>query len=326
VLRKHLFEDFAFNSATNKLVKCNPTDHPNVKPMFASMILDPIWQMYEVCISQSNPEKAAKMAKRALGIEISAREINTRDPRITIQAILRRWLPLSDTVLRMVVRCMPSPLEAQRKRHSVLLRLIEDARPEQINKLEDFDSNFLEEDHDIKLQTRTDILESIKSIEKAVVDCNASQNAPLLVFISKMAPIRVSELAPRDIEMVSRKITEDSSSRSLDAETFLAIGRVYSGTLTRDCELFVIGHRHDPFIYKNCSLSSTDEEVTGFESIQIAKVPASSIGLYIMLGPSISPTDSAPAGNIVGIVGLEEIVLKTATLCNTWGNKIILIF
>ena len=29
------------------------------------------------------------------------------------QAIFRRWLPLSEAVLRMVVRCMPSPLQAQ---------------------------------------------------------------------------------------------------------------------------------------------------------------------------------------------------------------------
>lgn len=33
-----------------------------------------------------------------LGIEITPREVNIRDPRITVQAILRSWLPVSGTI------------------------------------------------------------------------------------------------------------------------------------------------------------------------------------------------------------------------------------
>ena len=47
----------------------------------------------------------------------SNRNINN----IFIQAIFRRWLPLSDAVLRMVVRCMPSPLIAQNVSNDNLL-------------------------------------------------------------------------------------------------------------------------------------------------------------------------------------------------------------
>ena len=71
VLRKFIFDDYAINPATKKLVKCNAAENPNVKPMFATMILDPIWQMYDVCIHQQNPEKAAKMAARGLGVEVT---------------------------------------------------------------------------------------------------------------------------------------------------------------------------------------------------------------------------------------------------------------
>ena len=67
-------------------------------------------------IVEINPEKASKMAKRALDIDLQPKEINVKDPRSTAQAIFRKWLPISDSVLRMVVRCVPDPGLAQGKR------------------------------------------------------------------------------------------------------------------------------------------------------------------------------------------------------------------
>jgi ribosome assembly protein 1 len=83
VLQKYLFEDYYFNLKTKKLVKCDSSDDNGefllvhcfkaccytlaaftVKPMFASMVLDPIWQIYDAAISQHDPEKAAKMANK----------------------------------------------------------------------------------------------------------------------------------------------------------------------------------------------------------------------------------------------------------------------
>jgi ribosome assembly protein 1 len=43
------------------------------------------------------------------------------------------------------------------------------------------------------------------------------------------------------------------------------------------------------------------------------------IGCYVLLGPSVYPAHNVGAGNIVGIVGLEEYVLKTATLSDSWA-------
>jgi ribosome assembly protein 1 len=65
ILQKHLFDDYGFNPTTKKIVKVDPYN-PQIKPMFVAMILEPIWQMYEVIFTQQNPEKAAKMAKRAV--------------------------------------------------------------------------------------------------------------------------------------------------------------------------------------------------------------------------------------------------------------------
>ena len=65
VLQKYFFEDCAFNPQTKKIVKCDPLD-PSAQSMFATLILDPIWQLYDTAVTQQNPDKAAKMAQRGV--------------------------------------------------------------------------------------------------------------------------------------------------------------------------------------------------------------------------------------------------------------------
>lgn len=65
ILLKHMFDDFGYNPTTKKIIKVDPYN-PQIKPMFVSMILEPLWQMYDVIFNQQNAEKAAKMAKRAV--------------------------------------------------------------------------------------------------------------------------------------------------------------------------------------------------------------------------------------------------------------------
>ncbi len=64
VLRKYLFEDYSFNTATKKISRCDPNDPQASRPMFASMVLDPIWKIYELALVNNEPEKAAKMANK----------------------------------------------------------------------------------------------------------------------------------------------------------------------------------------------------------------------------------------------------------------------
>ena len=66
ILHKHFFEDFSYNSKTKKLVKCNSENLSTSEPLFAALILDPIWKLYDASVTQNNPEKAAKMAERGV--------------------------------------------------------------------------------------------------------------------------------------------------------------------------------------------------------------------------------------------------------------------
>lgn len=71
-LQKYLFDDYALHSTTKKIVKIDPYAHAGLKPMFVTMILEPLWQMYDVTLNQQQAKKAANMAKRAVGASSSA--------------------------------------------------------------------------------------------------------------------------------------------------------------------------------------------------------------------------------------------------------------
>ena len=232
--------------------------------------------------------------------------MNKRDPRITLQAILRRWLPLADTVLRMVARCMPSPVVAQRDR-SRLGTLLPVVLPAEGNC-----NTATSESDELEL--------SVRRCQDCITSCvSETQDAPappVIVFVSKMISVRMADLSKKDFNLILNSEIADNVQNSsgepaqapYEKEVFLALARVYSGVLRSSTPLHVLGNRHDPFTYKPSDSDLGNE------------IPVGSIGLYIMLGPSIFPVESVPAGNIVGIIGLEKHVLKTATLSTTLGE------
>ena len=207
------------------------------------------------------------------------------------------------------------------------------------------------------------IIHNCQQVKHSLETCDISSTAPVVVFISKMIPFRLAELASRDIALLNSNqassISSQSSSEATgnsnvtseheiltpNSEVFVALGRVFSGILTRNTELFVIGNKYDPFTNTitttlvNKHHSSYDDnnandsshhqhhhhqkhhlDKNGSNSLPegIQKIPKNSIGLYLMLGPSILSIDEVYAGNIVGIIGLNQYILKTATLSSIY--------
>ena len=77
--------------------------------MFVSLIIRPIWQIYEASVSEANAKKTKRMASK-LGIELSDHEMrqHATDPRALGRTVFRRWLPLARSVLtrsRLCVMC-----------------------------------------------------------------------------------------------------------------------------------------------------------------------------------------------------------------------------
>ncbi len=62
VLNRYMFEDYFLNPTTKKIVKCDPDNSSHV-PMFVSLILEPIWNLYSAAMTERDPHKAAKYAE-----------------------------------------------------------------------------------------------------------------------------------------------------------------------------------------------------------------------------------------------------------------------
>jgi ribosome assembly protein 1 len=255
---------------------------------------------------------------------VTKRDINPRDPRATAQAIFRQWLPLSESVLRMVVKSIPSPLTAQSYRINTLM-------PSLFTNVSGI--------NDIKNKM---VLNTLKSVQESIATCCG--NNEVVLFISKLMPIKISELTSVDqrhltarLEAEKLRAESENSSGGTDGavdgdsaaatdEIYVALARVFSGVLTRETRLFMLHREHDPLECaaamtlsdKDAAVDPHTLQVSAGGSTTVTEVPVPSIGIYMCLGPSVIPVESAHAGNIVALYGLDQLILKTATLCTTW--------
>ena len=97
-----------------------------------------------------------------------------------------------------------------------------------------------------------------------------------------------------------------------DKIIFLAFSRIYSGTLCRGQKVFVLHPRYDPheLTLADPSLSSKEEEPAHVSEATVAQ-------LYLLMGREVVEVEEVPAGNVLGIGGLETHVLKSATVAST---------
>lgn len=328
ILKKYLFEDYCINLETKKITKYEASNY-NAQPMFVTLVLEPLFEIYENVLIQQNLPEAVRVAKEKWQVELPPREVNPRDPRATLQSIMRRWLPLADSILRMVVRNMPNPRDAQKARVETLFHHLPGSTSVST------DANEGEK----ILSTH------FQKVVTSVEECRNDTEAPLVVFVSKMMPVRVAELSKQDIVMLNQqRSAKYISSQGLegvenvvvpedvllkpDQEVFMALGRVFSGKLQRQSELYVLGNKYDPHIViashadQMDSLTVNSDHAQSEQDGMLRKVlspHADRLGCYVLLGPSVYPAEEVGAGNIVGIVGLEDYVLKTATLSNSWA-------
>lgn len=97
---------------------------------------------------------------------------------------------------------------------------------------------------------------------------------------------------------------EDYGDNLNEVETFVAFARVFSGVLTSDKPVFVLGPKYNP----------SQPSQGDFSHMSLVQKP---LPLYMMMGRDLSPIPAAWAGNVIGIGSLGSHVLKTATLSST---------
>lgn len=281
-LKKALWGDYYYNPKTKKIV-AKKAAAGKLKPMFVQFILEPLWQVYEVGMQGKDGVEKLEKIIQSMNLNIPTRDMHHKDPRLVTQAVVSRWLPLADTILTMVIECLPDPVTALPDR---MVRLL----PRSVN----------------PPTTSKDLQEELEVVRTAVETCDDSTKAPCVAFVSKMIAVPMEAL-PRhgpNGELLAN-VNVESGMGDTDAgqrECFLAFARVFSGVLSVGRKVFVLSSLYDPL-----------NSESGKKHMQEATVEA----LYMMMGRGLEPKSSIAAGNVVAIKGLGQHILKSATLSTT---------
>ncbi|KAJ0081651.1 hypothetical protein Patl1_10777 [Pistacia atlantica] len=247
-LQKAFWGPRYFNPKTKMIVgKKGIGTGSKARPMFVQFVLEPLWQVYQAALEP---------------------------------AVMSHWLPLSDAILSMVVKCVPDPVSAQSFRISRLLP-----------KREILDNN-----------VDKNVLMEANLVRKSVAACDSSSEAPCVAFVSKMFAVPIKMLPQRDSNGEILDNYSDKGGNGESDECFLAFARIFSGVLYSGQRVFVLSALYDP--------------LKG-ESVQKHIQEAELQSLYLMMGQGLKPVASAKTGNVVAIRGLGQHILKSATLSST---------
>ncbi|KAK4358512.1 hypothetical protein RND71_020741 [Anisodus tanguticus] len=216
-LQKALWGPRYFNAKTKMIVgKKGISTVSKARPMFVQFVLEPLWQVYQAAVESDGDKGMLEKVIKSFNLSIPPRELQNKDPKYVLQSVMSRWLPLSDTILSMVVKYMPDPISAQSFRISRLLPKRE---------LLDIGAN-------------PNVLSEAELVRKSVESCDSNPDAPCVIFVSKMFAIP-SKLLPRG------EIMDDNGNGDSD-ECFLAFARIFSGVLHAGQKVFVLSALYDP--------------------------------------------------------------------------------
>ncbi|KAI3921253.1 hypothetical protein MKW92_022815 [Papaver armeniacum] len=251
------------------------------KPMFVQFVLEPLWQVYQAAYEPDGDKAVLGKVMKTFHLSVPPRELENKDKKIVAQAIMSHWLPLSDAILSMVIRCMPDPAAAQSVRITRLL-------PKRVI---------------LDYAARTDVHEEAENVKKSVQACDASAEAPCVAFVSKMFAVPMKTLPRKGPNGETVNNYPDEGGVGESDECFLAFARTFSGVLHAGQKINVLSALYDP-----CK---------GEEAMQKHLQEAEIQSLYLMMGQGLEAVAYARAGNLVAIRGLGHHILKSATHSST---------
>ncbi|KAG2443951.1 hypothetical protein HXX76_002290 [Chlamydomonas incerta] len=273
-LVRGLWGDWAFSPKDKRVVRANKRGGAKLKPMFVQFALEPIWKAYTVCDAGEDVAGTlgAIVRSRGLGHLVPPKALEHGDPRQALRSVLRAWLPLSEAVLGMAAAQLPSPAAAAPFRAPRLLGGPPGGPPPP------------------GLPARA--AAELARVEAGVASSDSSEEAPLVVYVSKMVAVPVG-LLPRSPGEPA-PVTAPGHD-----EVFLGFGRVFSGVARPGVRVHVLSGAYNPA----SPAAQRQSVVLG--------------GLYMMMGRALERVDKVPAGNVLAMAGLEAAVLKSATLAST---------
>lgn len=328
LLRRVLFGDFYMNTKQRRFEK--GAIDKGKEPLFCKFILSYFFNIYTL-VGEKNKEKCIEFANQ-LKIKIYPRDEKAimSSPDSFLTTVLGQWVPVSASVLNAVIEHVPSPTSLNKDRIKQLLRQNDAEVSEEIQKAFS--------DCDPKSPVQAAFISKMISIPRTELPQNRrgpitmeeirarrakAENAALMV--SKMAAMNLEkpeesgdyvELEPNKLIINGIELTETKDQElkegqlkpleipliSADDElAFIAISRVFSGTLRTGDKILALGAKHQ--------IGTTKYS----EEIEIGK-------MYMLMGRDLIEIDSAPAGSLIGIAGIKEnskMIVNTGTLSSS---------
>ena len=130
---------------------------------------------------------------------------------------------------------------------------------------------------------------NLNQIKEGIEKCDSSEDAPVIIYVSKMQPIDWNAYAVA---------TENSSINQGESTRLVAFGRIFSGKIEKGKEYYIFGATHSK------------------ERKDVVKMRINDI-FILMGGNSLKQVKEMNAGNIVGIGGLDDVILKMGTISSS---------
>ena len=213
-------------------------DGSKLERAFCQFIMSPICKMFDA-IMNDKKLKIEKMLK-ASGVELKGDE-KDQTGKPLLKTVMRKWLPVGDAILQMIVVHLPSPVAAQRYRVETLYDgPLDDAAAE------------------------------------AIRTCATGEDAPLMMYVSKMVP-------------------------SQDRGRFHAFGRVFSGCIRSGQKVRILGANYEPGKKSDLHIKSIQRTLImmGRFQEQVADIPAGNtcglvgIDQYLLKSGTITTLEDA---------------------------------
>ncbi|XP_017555071.1 elongation factor-like GTPase 1 [Pygocentrus nattereri] len=339
VLQKTLWGDFYLNAKAKKIMK--GAQSKGKKPLFVQLVLDNIWSLYDAVVTRRDKEKVEKIVA-SLGLTVMARDLRHSDPKVLLSAICSQWLPVSQAVLSMVCEKLPSPSEIGAERVERLMSVGTrrfDSLPEKtqelkqvfldctseetapvivfVSKMFAVDSKALPQNRQRPLTqeeiTQRRDLARQRHAEKQA----ASQSAenPESANAGGTPAVTSANSTNTDTDALcaqTEALTVKPTAEEEEKEHFIAFARVYSGVVRRGQRVFVLGPKYDPALSlrtlpDGCSAADPLPSVPHLACCTLEH-------LYMLMGRELEELEEVPAGNVLGIGGMEEFILKSATI------------
>ncbi|XP_065105524.2 elongation factor-like GTPase 1 [Paramisgurnus dabryanus] len=338
VLLKTLWGDFYLNLKAKKIMK--GAQSKGKKPLFVQLVLDNIWSLYDAVVTRRDKEKVEKMVT-SLGLKVMARDLRHSDPKVLLSAICSQWLPVSQAVLSMVCEKLPSPAEMSSERVEKLMSVgvrrfdslhektqelkkafldcsadgtapvivfvskmfAVDPKSLPQNKQRPLTQEEIAQRRELARQRHAERQTTNQSAETPGSPDDGGASIP-----STPATNSVTDTLCAQTEALSVKAAVEDESK----EHFVAFARVYSGVIRKGQRVFVLGPKYDPSLAlrtlpEGCSVA---DELPAIPHMACCTVDR----LYLLMGRELDELDEVPSGNVLGIGGMEEFILKSATI------------